>query len=131
MKRSLPVVLLASVLPLAGMGCASSPPKLVPAQGKLLYKGAPLPFTLVQFSPPDGNDKKALPASGTTEQDGSFKLKSYPHGDGARPGPYKVFITPYPGGPTIPSKYTAPETTTLEVTIPEQGADNLVLTLTD
>jgi hypothetical protein len=130
MKRSLVAPLLVLSLTVAVVGCAKKPPKLVPVSGKLVYHGQPLANTMIQFNPVE-LDQNSVLANATTDQNGSFKLRSYPHGDGAKPGRYKVFITPYPGSPPVPSKYTAPEETSLEATIPEEGKDNLVLTLKD
>ena len=130
MRHALLVGPLALALVVAGAGCDKKPPKLVPVSGKLVYKDKPLANTMIQFNPVE-LDKNAVLANATTGQDGSFKLRSYPYGDGAKPGQYKVFITPYPGSPPVPAKYTTPEKTSLEATIAEEGNDNLVLTLKD
>lgn len=122
--------LLALVPLVVPVGCLKSQPKMAPVSGKLLYRDAPVAFAMVQFDSVNGDDKR-MSATGTTGQDGAFKLKSYPHGDGIRPGRYKVSVTPYPGSSTIPELYQDMDTTTLEATIPEQGLDNLVLKLTD
>lgn len=127
---------------LLALGCAKKGPKpldgLTPVQGAATLDGNPLAGVVVIFYPEvEGGPS----AAGTTDQDGRFRLTSFPSGDGARPGKYKVMVTPPPiAGPprqlggsaivsnaTIPTAYSLPTTTPLSASVPAEG--DLVLEL--
>jgi hypothetical protein len=82
---------LASFL-IAGCGERKLPlSKVYPAQGKVTYKGKPAAFVLVFLKP---KDKKGVEARGTTDENGSFELRTYSNegNDGAVPGEYTVVL---------------------------------------
>jgi hypothetical protein len=62
-----------------------------PVKGKVLYNGEPARYVIVRFEP---TDNKGVEASGRTDQDGIFELRTYSNdsADGAVPGTYKVII---------------------------------------
>jgi hypothetical protein len=62
---------------------------LVPAKGKVTYKGQPLTQGNVHFEP----DGYGRPASGTLQSDGTFVLSTLKDGDGVVMGSHRVFIT--------------------------------------
>ena len=135
MKLPYVFVTLTVVLSL-GLGCAKKGPKpvdgVVPVQGVATLDGKPLAGVVVMFCPEvEGSPS----AAGTTDQNGRFRLTSFPSGDGARPGKYKVMVTPPPiAGPprqpsgsgsvsnvTLPTTYGLPTTTPLGATVPTEG----------
>jgi hypothetical protein len=75
------------------LGCAGSSSGTVAVTGKVTKDGQPVSGAAVTFVPtaPDGK-----PASGTTDDSGSYKLTTFVNGDGALPGSYKVTVTKFP-----------------------------------
>jgi hypothetical protein len=103
----------------------------VPVQGQVKYKQRPLSGATVCFVPDfaKGN-RTGLQATGQTAQDGSFTVQTYPHGDGAMAGFYKVICIVI-GGPSLPQKYRNSTSTPLAVEVKEQGNEPFVFNLTD
>lgn len=69
------------------VGCGDSGPKLYKIKGTLTYKGKPVPYVLLTFTPDD--EKTKAPATSGTDKNGKFEMKigSEP---GVFPGPHKV-----------------------------------------
>ncbi len=59
---------IALILLLAAGGCSA--PRIIPAGGRVTYKGQGVPSTLVTFIPDDGN----RPSKAITDDQGNFKL---------------------------------------------------------
>jgi hypothetical protein len=125
-RPALPGALLVFVL----LGCDSGGPKLSPVRGKVLHGGQPAEGATVVFQPKSGST--AAPPSGTVQADGSFTLRTHPHGEGAPPGDYAVLVTWFPldargqDNPKnkLPAKYGDPAQTPLTATVKE-GATEL------
>lgn len=135
---------------LPGCGKKSHFP-LVETTGRLVYKGQPVADASVMLSPLEGQRA----AVGKTDAQGRFELTTMNPRDGAMPGKYKIVITKAaaveaaadaaempditkeqslakPAPAAIPAKYSNPNTTPLECTIPQSGRHDLgVLELTD
>ena len=62
----------------------------VKVSGTVTLDGAPLPDVQVNFDSPTG---KVRPASGITNSEGKFTLKTIKENDGAMPGEYKVTVS--------------------------------------
>ncbi len=62
-----------------------------PTKGRILFNGQPASYVIVRFEPIDA---KGVEATGRTDQDGLFELRTYSNeeADGAVPGEYKVVI---------------------------------------
>ncbi|HOM17966.1 MAG TPA: hypothetical protein PLQ00_11595 [Thermoguttaceae bacterium] len=84
-------------------GCGSGRPKTIPVTGVVTLDGKPIEGANVTFYPDTGEsagagsqqkkaDATVRPATGTTDKDGKFTLKTFEPGDGALPGKYKVAI---------------------------------------
>lgn len=83
-------------------GCGSGRPKTVPVTGVVTLDGKPVEGANVTFYPDTGQsagtaqpkktDQVTRPATGTTDKEGKFTLKTFEPGDGALPGKYKVTI---------------------------------------
>ena len=123
-------------------GCGSSGPKTYSVTGKLTINGTPAKKVQITFAPSDGSDNP--PASGTTDDSGTYRLYSGVEGkEGAMPGTYKVVLrsleadganymqsdqssgntapgTPGGGG-AIPKKYATAATSDKEVTVKEES----------
>lgn len=129
-SSSRPLVVLALPLVLFA-GCKSQPPQLVPVRGKIMCGDKPLAGVMVQFVPQDP-ERKHLVADGQTDKEGVFTLRTYPFGEGAVIGKYKVTLNFGSDGDdpsAIEEMYSNPESTPLEAEIKEGGADNLVFTI--
>lgn len=109
-------------------------PEMGQVSGTIKYKGQPAKKATVVFHPDLGTDANGLPASGETDDDGHYTLRTIKPGDGARLGKYKVTVelrgpdkplpagqtstgmpgaNTMPGDPIIPQKYFQPHTTDL------------------
>jgi hypothetical protein len=95
-----------------------------------VYKGRPVALASIEFLPDGPQEGQGFTAGGLTKQDGTFTLQTHPHGAGAVPGHYKVTLTTEVRG-AIPPRYADSGKTTAKVVIPEQGAPDFLLTLTD
>ena len=129
-----------AVLALVVAGCGDDY-TLAPVEGKVLYRGKPLPFGSITFRPQVGPS-----ARGNIESDGAFRLRTEGLGEGAILGKHRVRIScfenqnpnitldpasdPGPGRPLIPKKYTFVETSGLEAEVSEEN-EPLVFELTD
>jgi hypothetical protein len=115
----LTVCLLVGLLALAG---CSNKPKLAPFTGKVVVDGrAQLTGdSIVALVPVAGLGTERI--QGMINRDGTFKLNTYPHGDGVMPGKYKVLVQ-FDGGRAF-EHYAAANTTPLEVDVPDGGLTN-------
>jgi hypothetical protein len=104
--------------------CGSSGPSLQPATGKLLYEDKPAEGATVVFQLENGPADAPKP-SGVVAADGTFKLHTYPHGEGAPEGNYVVLVTWFEPSKNenaeskqkISGKYSDPKTSGLKATI--------------
>lgn len=115
---------------LAIAGCGQPGPKLVPVRGRVSYAdGRPVTAASVCFTPEanDGNDGRL--ATSLLMEDGTFDLRTYPHGDGAMVGTYKVTISLGRGTPKNLAQYTRLKDTPFKIDVPAEGLADLVLTL--
>jgi hypothetical protein len=116
---------------LAVFGCSKTAPPLVPVAGKLEYRGKPMADVTVQFVPDTAKNQQGMTATAQTGNDGSFRLQTLPHGDGALPGIYRITLVAYPGRQPFPVKYTRSDKTSLIVEIPPEGKSDLAIKLKD
>jgi hypothetical protein len=122
-------------------GCSKEPSaKPVPVKGKLLSAdGQPVANMVLTFHPQEDANKTNSP-QGVTDKDGAF------HCD-CLPGKYKVTVVPVPtrhgtiaegpapGRENLPEsamlfeEYRSPQTSSLEVTVPPEGKNDVELRL--
>jgi hypothetical protein len=129
-------------------GCGSSGPTTVEVTGTVTYNNSPVAGAAVMFQGGTGR-----PATGETDSQGKFTLRTFGADDGAVPGEYVVTITKVesvppgqPGGdagrepPTstrtppkslIPMKYNDAKTSGLKETVSESGPNDFTFNLTD
>jgi hypothetical protein len=123
---------LAGLLVLAGLtasACNSSSLKLYPVTGKVLYKDQPADGAQVVFQPTGGATPEKPMAYGTVGADGSFNLRTEPHGEGAVPGDYDVLVTWLSVNPKdeearitkLPAKWADPAKPLLKATVKESN----------
>jgi hypothetical protein len=104
---------------------------LSPVKGQVLHGDQPAAGATVVFHPAGGG-QGALTSSGTVGEDGSFTLRTHPHGDGAPPGEYIVLVTWYPPDARqqenpknkLPARYADLDKTALRATV-KDGATEL------
>jgi hypothetical protein len=110
------------------VGCNSAPEvHLVPVKGKVTYRGQPVKYATVQFVPDGPSGGTGPSPTGRTDDGGTFTLTTQGR-DGAPPGLYRVLVMSL--GPALPPRYSNPKTA-LQVTIPAEGKQDLVLALVD
>jgi hypothetical protein len=138
-------------------GCSSNEdmwtkmrPKVVPATGTVLYKGAPVADATVTFN----NKDVGRSAFAKTDANGVFRLTTFKEGDGAAPGQQQVTVRKtelIPGKSLppadasesmyppivlperwlIPQRYSHPESSELTVEVVAGGENEFVLKLED
>lgn len=103
-------------------GCGESGrPKTIPISGRVTIDGQPpgesgkMFFTATQVA--EGYSNR--PASGSFNDDGSYRVMSWEPDDGLVPGHYTVTLMPGdPAATKIPAKYQLSMTSGLEVDVP-------------
>lgn len=110
-------------------GCGGGP-KLVSVKGKVQYEdGRPVTAASICFIPHASAEGKGLLATSLLAEDGSFTLRTHPHGEGAVVGPYKVTISLGRGTPRHLAKYTREKDTPFLIDVPAEGKNDFILTL--
>jgi hypothetical protein len=121
-------------------GCGSRNPATYSVAGTVTYQGKPVEGAGVMFMPNSGR-----PASGQTDVQGRFTLRTYKDGDGAVVGENVVCVSkmaPDPSDKTkdpmlrkmislLPARYATPVTSPLKVTVSATGSNEVHLELTD
>jgi hypothetical protein len=113
------------LLCLLAAGCNRSSIKLYPVKGKVTYKDQPTEGASIVFQPVDGVTPERPIAYGDVKADGTFQLRTEPHGEGAAAGDYKVLIMWYGSASgevldaksKLPAKYADPENPLLKATV--------------
>jgi hypothetical protein len=124
------LLLVCAVLSLADSGCGSKPkPALVPVAGKVLFRDKPVGGAALEFVPDPKKSQDARTAVGKTESDGSFRLSTPPHGEGAVKGVYKVTVSSFMSKQALPEKYQRLDKTPLTIEIKEGGNEKVTLKL--
>jgi hypothetical protein len=119
--RSLGCVLTGSFA-LFAASCGGGGPTLYPVSGKVYFNDQPAEGATVVLHPADAGAAKP---SGTAGADGSFTLRTYPHGEGAPAGDYSVIVTWYPPNSReqenpknrLPARYADPAQSGLKATV--------------
>lgn len=118
-----------AVLALTSAGCGGGP-KLVPVSGRVHYgDGRPVTAASICFIPDAERGNNGQLATSLLAEDGTFTLRTYPHGDGAMIGSYKVTVSLGRGTARKLAKYTRESATPFKIDVPPQGLADLVLTL--
>lgn len=125
--------LLAGLFAAGVVGCGGAGgPELHPVRGTLTVNGSPAEGAGVVLRPVAPRADLNNP-TGTVAADGSFKLFTYPHGDGAPAGEYVVLLSwqvPNPKDPDnpkhkLPLKYADAEKTPLPKVTVKPGPNDL------
>ena len=126
MRRSSPrLALMAALVLVASAGCGSKP-KLVGVTGKVTHKEKGLSAGSIYFHPADGNSFSGEKPSSMLQLDGSFTMRTYPHGEGVPPGKWKVTLSPELAGRVGKPDYGKPEKTPWSIDVPDAGVKDHV-----
>lgn len=110
-------------------GCSQPPAlDLVPVTGKVTLNGKGVAPGSIVFQ---SDRENALATTSLLQLDGSFTMRTYPHGEGARPGTYRAYLQLGGGGTPETARFTKPETTPLVIEVPAAGLTNYHIELTD
>jgi hypothetical protein len=119
--------LLSAVASLAlAAGCGGDRPKLVPVTGKVVHHGKALTAGSVWLHADAGNPYAGEKPSCQLALDGSFVIRTYPYGEGAPPGPYKVTLSPELANRIRLPAYSDPAKTPLRLDVPDAGVKDHV-----
>jgi hypothetical protein len=119
---------------LPGCGSGPKPPSFYPVRGQVLLDGQPARFVNVSLTPKDSADDDAPAATGLTNANGEFSIRSMmgPGYDGALPGEYWASLSTPPRTPkeangdkstAIPQKFRNPKSAKISVSVGEQNND--------
>lgn len=120
------LALLPLLLVLTMTSCGPKAPRLVEASGKVTLKGEPLTAGAIYFSPADTNEFRDDQPSSLLQLDGSFRMQTFPFGDGVTPGQYQVTLAPALASRIGQTDLADPKKTPWKVVIPEQGVRDLL-----
>lgn len=109
-------------------------PRLHPVTGRVFFEDRPAAGATVVFHPASAATGDYRPGA-VVGQDGTYKLRTYPHGEGAPEGDYVVLVTwfedPPPGkeavAPTksrLPARYADRDQSGLKATV--KAGDNVI-----
>src|SRR6266851_6378337 len=135
MRKSLLLLGIACAV-LLGSGCGGGPAltSFYPVKGTVLLDGQPVRFANVSLTPKDSADEDTPAATGQTNANGEFSIRSMMGAgyEGALPGEYWVSLsTPRQAPETangakptaIPQKYRNPRTAKISISVSEQTND--------
>jgi len=105
------------------IGCEARP-KLVTVTGTVTHQNKALTAGSIWFHPAAGNPYIGEKPSCQLQLDGSFNMRTYPYGDGVPPGAYKITLSPELANRIRRPKYANPETTPLQLTVPDGGLND-------
>lgn len=103
------------------LGCDASRPTLVPVTGTVSMNGQPLTAGSIYFQPDASNSFQDDQPSSLLELDGSFTIKTFPHGDGVPPGKYRVTLAPALAARIQRPDLADPAKTPWQVDVPADG----------
>jgi hypothetical protein len=117
-------LLVAALAAMLVPACGGGGTKLYPVRGKVLYLDQPAEGAVVVFQPVNSGPDSLTP-SGIVGADGTFSLRTHPHGDGAPTGEYVVLVTWLPPNAReqenpknkLPPKFASPTDSPLKATV--------------
>ena len=112
---------------LAVVGCGGEGPPRVEVTGRLTHQGQPLTAGTVWLHTAPGNEHTGLKGSSLLQTDGSFAVRTYPHGDGVPPGEYRLTLSPDLANRIGRPALADPATTTLTLSVPAEGIADRVI----
>lgn len=112
-----------AALLLSVLGCGSDQPKLVEVTGRVTLAGKGLTAGSITFHPTAENSFQSDSPSSQLQLDGSFRMRTWPWGDGVPPGSYRVTLSPQLAGRIDRARYGDVQSTPLSITVPEAAVE--------
>jgi hypothetical protein len=103
--------------------------KVAPVSGRVTFKNQAVSAAEIYFMPDASKGNHGVMGSAILQEDGSFKITTYPKGDGVAPGAYKVTLGLGRRPEKELQKYRKVETTPLKYDVPEEGLQDLHIEL--
>jgi hypothetical protein len=100
-------------------GCESDRPVLVEVTGRVTLRGQGLTAGSITFHPTADNPFQSDAPSSQLQLDGSFRMRTWPWGDGVPQGSYRVTLSPELAGRIGRARYADKSSTPLLITVPE------------
>ncbi|MFM7058721.1 MAG: hypothetical protein ACKO2P_17555 [Planctomycetota bacterium] len=114
---------LAAWLFLSLSGCGSDQPVLVEVRGRVTFEGRGLTAGAITFHPAADNPFQSDAPSSQLQLDGSFRMRTWPWGDGVPPGNYQVTLSPELAGRIGRSRYADRASTPLTLMVPHSPVE--------
>jgi len=99
-------------------GCESDQPALVEVTGRVTLQGQGLTAGSITFHPTADNPFQSDAPSSQLQLDGSFRMRTWPWGDGVPQGSYRVTLSPELAGRIGRARYADKSSTPLVITVP-------------
>ncbi len=126
--------MVATVALFSGCGGAPSPPAFYSVKGTVLLDGKPVRYANVTLTPKDSTDEDTPAATGITNANGEFSIRSMmgPGYEGALPGEYWISLSTPRQAPAdangakptvIPQKYRNPRSAKISISVGQQAND--------
>ena len=112
----------------AVVGCGGGADRHAPVNGRVFYRGAPLPGGTIVFSPDPGRGGTGPLAVGQIDAEGHYRLRTE-GGDGAAVGWHRVTVAAGPTTPDFPTHYGDPERSGLSREVADGTANVIDLRL--
>lgn len=106
---------------LSTAGCSSDQPPLVEVSGRVTMRGEPLTAGAIYLTPDATNRFQGDQPSSLLETDGSFRIKTYPYGEGVPPGKYAVTLAPALAARIRRPDLADPKKSPWQVDVPSDG----------
>lgn len=113
-------------------GCQSSDgkgPKLTPVSGRVIFKNEAVTAANIFFLPDKEKGNRGDMATAILQTDGSFKMETYPRGEGVIPGWYKITFDLGRRTDKELQPYRKIETTPLSIEVTDKPIENYVIEL--
>jgi hypothetical protein len=113
-------------------GCTSSDgkgPKLTPVSGRVIFKNEGVTAAEIYFVPDAEKGNRGEGAQAIIQEDGSFKMETYPKGEGVIPGAYKIKLGLGRRPDKELDKYRDVKTTPLTIDVTDKPIEGYVIEL--
>lgn len=116
------------LLGLLSLGCGGSGSPLAPVQGRVFYRGHPLPGGTIVFTPDADRGGRGPQAWAEIDREGNYTLRTEGK-DGAVPGWHLVTIAALGNSSELPPRYRDPERSGQRIEVKRDGTNRCDLYL--
>ncbi|MFN5537112.1 MAG: hypothetical protein ACK5EN_16735, partial [Planctomyces sp.] len=111
------------------VGCDDGRPVLVEASGRVLLQGQGVTAGSVTFHPDSGNEFQGDSPSSQLQLDGSFRMKTFPWGEGVAVGRYRATLSAQLAERLGLPEYADPAKSPLQLEVTSEGLRGYVIEL--